>query len=302
MTQIVECVPNFSEGRDMKIVDEIEAAIAAYDVRILDRTSDVDHNRSVITFAGGIEPVMKAAFSAIATASRLIDLTQHAGVHPRIGAADVVPFVPIEGVTMADCVRMAQVVGQRVGDELRLPVYLYESAATRPERRNLADIRRIGYDGLKMAIMTDPLYTPDYGPAQVGSAGAVVIGARQPLIAYNVFLETDDVEIARIIAHEIRESSGGLPAVKALGLLVNGQAQVSMNLVDYRVTPPHVAFDAIVAAAQRFGVRVARSELIGLMPEDAVLAAARHYLKLPELTASRVIESAINRAFKSTDN
>lgn len=292
---IIESAPNFSEGRRPEVVSALVEAIQAPGVLLLNTSSDWDHNRSVITIAGPPSAVVEGLFRAVALAAKTIDLFTHQGVHPRLGAADVVPLIPIQNCTLADCVQWAQQLGQRIGAELGLPVYLYEAAATRPERRNLADVRRGEFEQLLQEIHL-PQRTPDYGPAQVGSPGAVIVGARQFLIAYNVFLNTDDITIAKRISKAIRASNGGFPAVKAMGLLVNGQAQVSMNLVDYTQTPLHTVFDAIVQLAQHEGVTVDRSELIGLIPQAAVVQAAAHYLKLPELTTLRMVEPAINAA------
>ncbi len=234
---LIECIPNFSEARRPEVIDQIVSAITSVEgARLLDRSSDLDHNRTVLTYAGPPEAVEEAAFRAIKTAAELIDLNKHTGEHPRIGATDVVPFVPLSGATMEDCVAMAKRLGQRVGDELNIPVYLYEAAATRPERTNLENIRRGQYEGLKIEIESNPDRKPDYGPAKLGSAGATVIGARSPLIAFNVYLTTSEVEIAKKIAKAVRQSSGGLRYVKALGLLVEGRAQVSMNLTNFRET------------------------------------------------------------------
>lgn len=293
--QIVEAVPNFSEGRRVDVVDAIAAAICAPGVHLLHRTSDWDHNRSVLTVAGAPEAVVEGLFRAIQTAAGLIDLRVHRGVHPRLGATDVAPLVPIQDVTLEECVGLARRLGARVGEELGLPVYLYEAAATRPERRNLAHVRAGEYERLVEEIEL-PQRRPDFGPARLGPAGAVILGARPFLIAFNVFLRSDDVAIAKAIARSIRESSGGLPAVKALGLLVDGQAQVSMNLVDFRVTPPHRVVEVIRAEAARHGVAVDRSELIGLLPQEALLAAAAHALGLPSLGTEQVVELALQRA------
>jgi glutamate formiminotransferase len=293
MSQIVECIPNFSEGRRMDVVDAIVKAIKAHeDVRLLHRTSDEDHNRSVITFVGSPDAVLEAAFRAIRTASDLIDLEQHQGVHPRIGAADVIPFVPIEGVTMEDTVRLTRRLGQRVGDELGIPVYLYEQAALRPERKNLANLRRGQYEALKTEITTAARY-PDYGPAKLGTAGASAIGARKPLIAFNVFLSTTDAHIAQTIARNIRGSSGGLSGVKALGFKVRGQAQVSMNLTDYKNTPIYRVMELLRLEAAKWGVSILRSELIGLMPQDALIETAAWYLQLPDLQAESLLENRL---------
>ncbi|MBC8448435.1 MAG: glutamate formimidoyltransferase [Chloroflexi bacterium] len=294
MQKIVECVPNFSEGRRQPVIDAIAAAIGSVDgVRVLDVQSDADHNRTVVTFVGGPEAVAEGAFQSIATAAQLIDLDHHRGEHPRIGAADVVPLVPVRGVAMEECVALARQLGQRVGEKLRIPVYLYEEAATRPERRNLADVRRGEYEGLKEEIRTNPDRAPDFGPARLGPAGATVIGARPFLIAYNVFLTTGDVEIARQIARALRHSSGGLRYVRALGLLVAGKAQVSMNLTDFRHTPVHRVVEMIRREAARHGVAVERSELIGLIPQQALLDAAQWYLQLDGFTPDQVLENKL---------
>ena len=229
--QIVECIPNFSEGRRSEVIASIKDAISKVEgVTLLDQHSDEDHNRTVFTFSSSPQAVVEAAFASIKTAAELINLDEHEGEHPRIGATDVVPFVPISGISMEECVRLAKDLGKRVGEELRIPVYLYEAAATKPERTNLENIRRGEYEGLRESILSDPSKKPDFGPTELGSAGATVIGARPPLIAFNVYLDTDDVDIAKKIAKTVRQSSGGLPFVKGLGLLVEGRAQVSMNL------------------------------------------------------------------------
>jgi glutamate formiminotransferase len=294
---LIEAVPNFSEGRRMEVVDAIATAIQTPGVHLLHRTSDWDHNRSVLTVAGEPEAVLAGLFQAVRVAASQIDLRQQRGVHPRLGATDVVPLVPIEGVTLAECAVLARQLGQRIGDELGLPVYLYEAAATRPERRNLADVRAGEYERLVEEIHL-PQRQPDFGPAAVGPAGAVIVGARPFLIAFNVFLKSSNVSSAKRIARAIRESSGGLPAVKALGLLVDGQAQVSMNLVDFQRTPPHVVVGVIAREAAALGVEVDRSELIGLLPQAALLAAAAHALNLPDLQANRVVEMAIQQAIE----
>ncbi|MCC6455042.1 MAG: glutamate formimidoyltransferase [Caldilineaceae bacterium] len=292
---LVEAVPNFAEGRRPAVIDAIADALQSAGAHLLDRTSDWDHHRSVLTIAGSPTAVVEGLFRGVEMAARHIDLFSQRGAHPRMGAADVVPLVPLRHITLEECVGLARVLGRRVGDELGLPVYLYEAAATRPERRNLADVRRGEFEGL-LATIHMPERAPDFGPAQVGPAGAVIIGARPILIAYNIFLETNDVTIAQSIAKRIRARNGGFPAVKALGLLIDGQAQVSMNLVDYTQTPIHVVFDAITRLAHDHGVKVARSELIGLAPDDALLQAAAHYLQLPTLATTNTIEGALQRA------
>ena len=294
---IVECIPNFSEARRPEVVSQIHLAIAAVPgVYVLDLNSDLDHNRSVITFAGEPAAVEEAAYQAIAQAANLIDLNVHTGEHPRIGATDVVPFVPISGVKMEDCVAMAQRLGQRVGDNLGIPVYLYEAAATRPERARLEVLRRGQYEGLKTAIVGDSARAPDFGPAALGPAGATVIGARAPLIAYNVYLTTADAAIAEKIARAVRHSSGGLRYVKALGLLVEGRAQVSMNLTDFHKTPLHRVVELIRQEAARYGVNIHSSELIGLIPQQALLEAAASYLQLHDLSIDQVLEHRLAQA------
>ena len=308
---IIEAVPNFSEGRHSDVIDELAAAVQSSGARLLHRTSDAHHNRTVLTVAGAPEPVLQGLFSAVQTAVARIDLRQHQGVHPRLGAADVVPLTPLRGIQMADCANLARQLARRIGEELEVPVYLYGEAATRAERRNLADVRRGEYEGLVREIQS-PRRRPDFGPARVGPAGAVVVGARPILIAFNVFLRTADVAVARAIASQIRERDGGLPGVKALGLFVGGQAQVSMNLVDYRATSPVAVVKAIHRLAAHHSVALDRGELIGLIPmealpgigEDAVtsegqirsasaLAAAAEELLLPDLTPDRVLEHAL---------
>ncbi len=298
MTQLlVECIPNFSEGRRVDVVEDLAGAIRRVPrVRVLDIHMDPDHNRSVITFAGPPDEAAQAAFSAIARAAQLIDLNQHRGEHPRIGATDVVPFVPLSGASMQDCIRLARGLGERVGGELGIPVYLYEAAATRPERVNLENLRRGEYEGLKTAIETDPGRAPDFGPSKLGSAGATVIGARAPLIAYNVYLTTDDVEIAKRIAAAVRQSSGGFRFVKALGILVEGRAQVSMNLTDHTKTPVARVQEAIRREARRYGVGIDHAELVGLIPQQALVEATRWYLQLDQFAAGQILE---NRLFAS---
>jgi glutamate formiminotransferase len=294
MKRVVECVPNFSEGRRREIVDQIVGALASVEgVRVLDVQSDADHNRSVVTMVGEPEEVEEAAFRGIERAARLIDMDQHQGEHPRMGATDVVPFVPIAGVTMADCVVMACRLGERVGRELSIPVYLYEEAAARPERRNLADVRRGEYEGLKAEIESHANRAPDFGPASVGKAGATAIGARPPLVAFNVYLNTDDVEIAKAIARAVRHSSGGLHYVKALGLLVEGRAQVSMNLTNYRQTPIHRVVEMIRREAVRYGVAIVSGEVVGLIPNEALVDAARFYLQLDGFSPDQILENRL---------
>lgn len=294
MQPLIECVPNFSEGRRAEVIDAIASALRAHpEVQLLDIESDYDHNRSVFTLVGSPPTLVPAMFDAVKAAASLIDLDHHSGEHPRVGATDVVPFVPLRGAEMSQCVALARELGQRVGAELDIPVYLYEQAATRPDRVNLADIRRGEYEGLKREIATNPDRKPDFGPVRVGPAGATVIGARAPLIAYNVYLTTSDVDIAKRIAKTIRYSSGGLPYVKALGLSVKGRAQVSMNLTDFRQTPMHQVVEMIRQEAARYGVAIESSELIGMIPEQALLDAAAWYLQLDNFDPSMVLENRL---------
>jgi glutamate formiminotransferase len=292
---IVEAVPNFSEGRRPDVIAAVAAAIQTPGVYLLHQTSDWDHNRSVLTVAGAPEAVLEGLFQATRVAAALINMFEQHGQHPRLGAMDVVPLVPIRGIVLDECVTLARQLGRRIGEELQLPVYLYEAAATRPERQNLADVRRGEFEQLVQEIHL-PARTPDYGPAAVGPAGAVIVGARQFLIAYNLFLQTDDIRIAKQIARAIRQSSGGLPGVKALGLLVNGQAQVSINLVDFRQTPLHIVVGEVHRLAAAYGTTVDRGELIGLVPQAAVLPIAADSVQLQGLSTEQVFEAALEAA------
>ncbi|MCI0329953.1 MAG: glutamate formimidoyltransferase [candidate division Zixibacteria bacterium] len=298
--KIVECVPNFSEGRNKEVIQELLAAIQkGGKVKMLDWESDADHNRSVITFAGGPEECLSAAFAGIARAALLIDMEKHKGEHPRLGATDVVPFVPISGITLDECVQLARRLGQKVGEELQIPVYLYEAAATRPERVNLASVRKGEYEGLKAEIGKNPDRKPDFGPEKLHpKAGAVVIGARMPLIAYNVYLNTEDVGAAKQIAKVVREAGGGLPSIKALGFEIKAkkQVQVSMNLTNYLKTSPHVAFEAVKKEAGKLGVKAISSEVVGLIPQPALDAAAIHFLKLENFSADQILEEKLRKA------
>jgi len=296
MQKLVECVPNFSEGRRPEVVQAIVDALRRPGVSVLDVESDADHNRSVVTLVGEPEAVLEAAWQGIAAAAGLIDLDQHQGAHPRLGATDVVPFVPLRNMTMAECVALAQRLGQRVGSELQIPVYLYEAAATRPERVNLADVRRGQYELLKSEIAANPARTPDYGPSRVGTAGATIIGARAFLIAFNAYLNTTNVEIAKKVAKALRHSSGGLHFVKAMGLLVEGKAQVSMNLTDFMQTPIHRAVEMIRFEAARYGCVIERTELVGMIPQQALLDAAQWYLQIDNFNSEMVLENRITSA------
>jgi glutamate formiminotransferase len=296
---IVECVPNFSEGRDVSIVDAIVAAIRTVPgVAVLDREMDADHNRSVVTFAAAAEIVGEAAIRGVEKAVALIDLNRHSGVHPRIGAADVVPFVPVEGVTLADCVQIAERVGAELWRRLRLPVYLYEAAARGPDRVNLENIRKGGFENLREEVRVNPVRRPDFGEAELHpTAGATVVGARKFLIAYNINLQTDDVAIAKRIARTIRSSSGGLPCVKAMGvpLASRNLAQVSMNLTDFEQTPMHRVFEAVRTEAARDGVAIAGSEIIGLVPSEAIAMSAGWYLQVENFRLDMILENRMAR-------
>ncbi len=298
-TPLIECVANFSDARRPGVIEAIQTAIAAVDdVYVLDRHMDDDHNRTVITFVGSPSGVEEAAYQAISKAAELIDLNEHTGEHPRIGATDVVPFIPISGVTMQDCVEIAQRLGQRVANELDIPVYLYEEAAASEARRNLAVHRKGQYETLKDAIQTDPERVPDFGPEKLGPAGATVIGAREFLVAYNIYLTTDDVSIAKKIAKTIRHSSGGLRYVKGLGMLVEGQAQVSMNLTNFRKTPIALVVETIRREAQRYGVGISHSELVGLIPQDALVDAAVWYTQMDQFKPEQVLEQRLYAALQ----
>jgi len=298
MKRIVECVPNFSEGRRPEVVDRIVKAMAAVkEIKVLDIKSDEDHNRSVITLVGPPEAITDAAFSGIAQAAELIDLNKHVGEHPRMGAADVVPFVPVRGVTMDVCVALARKLGERVGGELKIPVFLYEAAATRPERRNLADVRKGQFEGLRELIGRDPARKPDFGPEKIHpTAGAIAIGAREFLIAFNVNLASPNLALAKAIAKKIRESSGGMPCVKAIGLMLGNLnvAQVSMNLTNYRVTPVRKVFDAIRAEVEKAGEKIRNSELIGLAPQAAICPKDVEYLKIDDFDPKQIIENRLD--------
>jgi len=288
---LVECVPNFSEGRRQDVLDDIKGAISAVSgAYVLDMHTDADHNRSVITFVGDPKAVEEAAFQMIKKASQLIDLDNHNGEHPRIGATDVVPFVPISNITMDECVDMAHRVGERVGQELNIPVYYYEAAALRPERKRLELVRRGEYEGLKAEVKSNPDRVPDAGPAELGSAGATVIGAREFLVAYNVNLTTDDEEIATKIARTVRHSSGGLRFVKALGMTIEGRAQVSMNLTNFRKTPLPLVVETIRREAERYGVGIHNSELVGLIPQAAMVDTAIWYTQMDLFSPDQVLE------------
>jgi glutamate formiminotransferase/formiminotetrahydrofolate cyclodeaminase len=291
---LVECVPNFSEGRDAAKVDAIIEAMKISGVALLDREMDADHNRCVITLAGEREAIQEAAIRGVGKAAELIDLNHHQGAHPRMGAADVVPFIPIDGVTLEDCVAMAKHVGAEIWKRYGVPVYLYEAAATRPERQNLENIRRGQFEGIRDDIATNPARLPDFGEPYVHvTAGATVVGARKALIAYNVFLSTGDVEIAKKIAKAVRFSSGGLRFVKGAGFLVRGMAQVSMNLTDFEQTPIHRVFEFVKREAARYGVTPVSSEIVGLIPKQALEQAAEWFLQVENFDSSLILENRL---------
>jgi len=294
MSTLVECVPNFSEGRDKAKVDAIVEAMKIDGVYLLDREMDADHNRCVITLVGEREPIQEAAIRGVGKASELIDLTKHQGAHPRMGAADVVPFIPIEGVTIEDCVAMARHVGAEIWKRHQIPVYLYEAAATSPERQNLENIRRGQFEGIRADIATNPARKPDFGDPRVHpTAGATVVGARKALIAYNVFLNTAEVDIAKKIAKAVRFSSGGLRYVKGAGFLVRGLAQVSMNLTDFEQTPIHRVFEYVKREAARYGVMPVSSEIVGLIPKKALEQAAEWFLQVENFDSSLILENRL---------
>jgi glutamate formiminotransferase/formiminotetrahydrofolate cyclodeaminase len=296
MSRLVECVPNFSEGRRADVIEAILAEIKSVEgVMLLDKEMDKDHNRAVISFVGSPQEAKTAAFKAIARAAQLIDMDQHKGEHPRMGATDVVPFVPISGVTMDECVTLARELGKEVGEKLGIPVYLYEAAANRPDRVNLADVRKGEYEGIKKEIETNPDRKPDYGPSKLPKAGATAVGVRMPLVAFNVYLGTRDISIARKIAKSIRFSSGGYRYVKALGFEIKerGLVQVSMNLVNFKETPIYRVFETIKREAERHSVPVISSEIVGLTPLEALVDVSDFYLKFESFKKEQVLEEKL---------
>ncbi len=296
MQSLLQCIPNFSEGQRKDVIDKVAGAVRSVEgVRLLDISPNADHNRTVLTFVGPPDAVAEAAFAATARAVELIDMEQHKGEHPRIGAMDVVPFVPISGITMEDAVKVANRVGKRIADELGVPVYLYSAAAATPARKRLPDVRQGQYEGLKESI-TRPDRKPDYGDSMLHpTAGATAVGARPPLIAFNVNLGTPNLQIAKAIAKGVRESSGGLMNVQALGvdLAEQGIVQVSMNLLDYTKTPIHRAYELVRLEAERYGVPVVASEIVGLLPLDALLGVAGFYLRLDGFSRNQVLEARL---------
>lgn len=291
---LIECVPNFSEGRDKAKVDAIVEAMKVEGVYLLDREMDSDHNRCVITIVGDRDAIAEAAIRGVGKASELIDLTKHQGAHPRMGAADVVPFIPIEGVSLEDCVQIARYVGQEIWKRYQIPIYFYEAAALSPERQNLENIRRGQFEGIRNEIATNPARKPDVGEARVHpTAGATVVGARKFLIAYNVFLNTTEVDIAKKIAKAVRFSSGGLRYVKGAGFPVRGLAQVSMNLTDFEQTPVARVFEFVKREAARYGVMPVSSEIVGLIPKKALEDAAEWFLQVENFDSSLILENRL---------
>ena len=296
MAKIVECVPNFSEGRDKELIEKVVDEVRKTEgVKLLDYCSDKDHNRSVVTFIGGPEQVKEAAFRLIKKASELIDMSKHSGAHPRMGATDVVPFIPIKDITTEECVELAKELGKKVGEELNIPVYLYEDAASAPERQNLANIRKGQYEGFFEKIK-QPEWKPDFGPAEMNvKSGATVIGARFPLIAYNVNLGTDNIEIANAIAKKIRHISGGLRYAKAVGVMLTERniAQVSINMVNYEKTSVYTIQEMVKMEAKRYGVPVVGAEVIGLIPMKALMDCAEYYLQIENFDINQVLEARL---------
>jgi glutamate formiminotransferase len=293
MQKIVECVPNFSEGRDQKIIDAIfDAALRSAQgkqVKVFELESNKDHNRCLFTVVGEPEDVLASVFESIKVATKLIDMEKHVGEHPRIGATDVIPFVPVSGVSMDECVELANKLGKKIGEELNIPVFLYEEAATKPENRNLADVRKGEYEGLKVKMNR-----PDFGPDKMHpTAGAVVIGARKYLVAFNVNLDTPDVQVAKNIASKIREKDGGLSGVKALGFDVDGSAQVSMNLVDFEKTNFDAAYRAVEVEAETMGVKIKSSEIYGMIPLESLVMAVKSTFKSDTFKSDQVLEKKI---------
>ncbi|MDF2459444.1 MAG: putative Formimidoyltransferase-cyclodeaminase [Nitrospira sp.] len=301
MDRIIECVPNFSEGRSQATVQALIDAVASVPgVRLLNHTADRDHHRSVLTIVGDPEEMVEAMFRSIRVATDLIDLRRHSGVHPRVGATDVVPFVPIKGLSMRDCVKAAKRLGHRVGAELEIPVFLYEHAASHRDHAALESVRRGGLEGLAFRMATDPDWSPDFGPSRLHeTAGAIVIGARPPLVAFNVNLLSTDVNVARSIAGTIRQSNGGIPHLKAIGveLASRGMVQVAMNLTDYEATPLHAAFTAVQSQAAERGVSVAGTEIVGLVPLAAIVETAKEALRLEYFEPMQLLETQIEAAW-----
>jgi len=294
---LVECVPNFSEGRDPATLEALRLALTGVPgIRLLDVQADASHHRSVFTFVASPEAAVEAAFRAARVARERIDLTRHRGEHPRMGATDVVPFIPVRDVTMETCIGLARALGERIGTELEIPVFLYARAAARPERERLPAVRKGEFEGLRDRIGSDPAAEPDFGPRHIhATAGATAVGARPFLVAYNIYLDTSETTVAKEIAKQIRTSSGGLPAVQASGFEVGGKAQVSMNLLDLDVTSPATVFAAVEMEARKRGTRIERSEVVGLIPERGILGAGAAALKLPD-AADHLLEAKVREA------
>ncbi len=295
MEEIIECVPNISEGRRKEVVEEIVKNLRSTGVKILDYSSDPDHNRSVITFVGDKETVKKGALQVARDAVRLIDLRKHHGTHPRMGAVDVIPFIPIKNATMKDCIEISKEVGKQIAEELRVPVYLYAESATTPERKKLPNIRKGEFEGFFEKIK-EPEWAPDFGERVVHpTAGVTAVGAREFLIAYNINLATTDLKIAKKIARSIRESSGGLQYIQAKGMELKEKncVQVSMNILNYKKAPLYRVFEIVKMEAARYGVNIIESELIGLMPMKAALDSLAFYLQFPKLSTDQIVETKI---------
>lgn len=294
MARIIQCVPNFSEGRDKEILEKILDEIRRVDgVKLLDYSMDKDHNRSVVTFIGEPENVIEAAFAACKIASGLIDLRNHKGEHPRMGATDVIPLIPISDVTMDECVGFSRELGKRIGEELGISVYLYEKSAAKAARQNLAEVRKGQYESMATKLKEDD-WTPDFGPMELNlSAGVTAVGARMPLVAFNINLATTELEIAKKIAKVIRATGGGFSYCKALGLEIKerGIVQISMNMVDYTKSSLFRVFDTVEREARRYGVNVIGSELIGLVPQNALIDVAEYYLRLENFDSSQILEN-----------
>lgn len=294
MARIIQCVPNFSEGRDKVLIEKILDEIRSVDgVKLLDYSMDKDHNRSVVTFIGEPENVIEAAFLACKKASELIDLRNHKGEHPRMGATDVIPLIPISDVTMVDCVEFSKDLGKRIGEELGISVYLYEKSAAKAARQNLAEVRKGQYESMATKLKEDD-WTPDFGPMELNlSAGVTAVGARMPLVAFNINLATTDLEIAKKIAKVIRATGGGFSYCKALGLEIKERniVQISMNMVDYTKSSLFRVFDTVEREARRYGVNVIGSELIGLVPQNALIDVAEYYLRLENFDSSQILEN-----------
>lgn len=306
MKKIVECIPNFSEGRDAQKIELIASAVASVEgVAVLDRTMDADHNRAVITFAGHPDSIVEAAVRAAANAIELIDLNLHNGEHPRMGALDVLPFVPIKGVTMDECVDLARKAGKRIAEELGIPIYLYEKAATRSDRVDLANVRRGGFETIRDEIIFHPDRKPDFGPRQIHpTAGAMAVGARHPLIAFNINLASEDLAIAKKVARGVRGSSGGLQNVKALGMNMKNRqlVQVSMNIVNYEATPLFRVFDLVKREAERYGVAITGGEIVGLIPQAALDACGEFYLRVQNFSEDLILENRLHSAWDDDFN